>query len=275
MASDPVVRINLNLAALHVVFSKHLNLLGQFVQTALTASIVDTRYRLPKSRGISYALPAHHADVAMMEASYSRWILLCGFRDIVEATHGFLEQVRECAALLLLVEGQGPQGTITGADWNREAEEEATRFHKAPFPTKIDLLRSRYRLQIPKEVEREFMSANRLRNCLAHRGGLVGAEDLDATGALTLAWRRHVLSCENDGHTTLLVPPCEVPSGARTVLTWTATERRFALGEPVELSSDDFVELAWAFSMAGIQIAGEIDTRARSVGVLPPLPLQQ
>lgn len=116
--------------------------------------------------------------------TYQNWILSKGFQDLARGVRETLEE----AVFYLAMVKRRPGLTTWGAIEAEMAELRANA-GKPSFPKLLQEVNAG--LTEPMAFDAEFMSLQRARNCLEHRGGRVGARDVDpATGTMTLSFPR-------------------------------------------------------------------------------------
>lgn len=240
-------------------------------------------------------------DKTHLRTDFRSWVLAAIFRDAVEAFGRALEEARSVCATWAL---SSPSERVSIADWNERFVDEARRFHRRGLPDKFDFLRQEYAVALPEDKEKDLLSLNRTRNCLVHRGGVVSLRDLDVSEAvagnaisewraahpteawtneqikealqakgvqpaLTVSWLKLQLISELDGGTTNLDPREEpfVPGGSTISIQVQRETRAFDLGSRIELSSNDFAEICFAFFNAAQTLTKALEERGRSLGV--------
>lgn len=197
---------------------------------------------------------------------FRTWILAAGLRDCVEALGGTLEWARKESAMwtwpgtvsrrddgLLELHAEVP-----GVRWDKDIVEGAARFDRLPLPAKVKHLES---LGVARPAfTDDILSLNAARNCLAHRGGVVGAEDLRVADdpGMMIAWRR--LDVQLVG-----------PRGSRPAARGSVSEegdvlqasvqsvaRTYILGERLLMSEEDYLQMALTFTLYGQQLEQNI-----------------
>ena len=117
-------------------------------------------------------------------AMYENWFLAKGFQDLAR---GIRESLEEAALYLALI--SSPRKIATSATLEEALDTIRKPFSRLHFPKLLERVNSR--LTAPLEFEREFLSIQKVRNCLEHRAGIVRKQDLDEDGtALTLIFPR-------------------------------------------------------------------------------------
>ena len=108
---------------------------------------------------------------------YENWLLAAGFHSLVKGVRESLEAAAICSKLLI-----GSIRVPSSATLRDVFDDLRKPFSKLSFP---DLLAAvNEMLASPLNFEREFLSMQKVRNCLEHRGGIVRKQDLDAGGVV-------------------------------------------------------------------------------------------
>jgi hypothetical protein len=212
----------------------------------------------------------HRLTLRSVRAAYKRWVLANGLRDCVESLGEVLEAARFEATLWdfggLIVQHEDGKlslgATIEPEVWNRRVVAARDRFDRLPLPDKIAHLHDRLRVERPALTE-SILSISAARNCLTHRQGRVGTEDLTrGADALVVTWRRWRLEGKRAGrrrHVVRLGTALE----ANTVVSIRLVEvtRRFRLGQRIAFTAREYVEIATTFALFG----GELQERIRQM----------
>lgn len=193
-------------------------------------------------------------------------ILAGGLRDCVDSLGvALVWAYREC--VLWAQPGritQRDDGTlslaasITGKTWNREIIKGAVKFDRLVLPDKIVRLRT---LGLPPPAFTEqILSLNAARNCLTHRQGIVGPQDLRARDdpGLTVTWVTLEFVASGDAGTRRGGVGLHVNAGELLSAEAVPRSRTFAFGLAVSLSEADFVEIAQTFVFYAQQIGAGI-----------------
>ena len=186
---------------------------------------------------------------------YENWLLAKGFQDLARGVRELLEEAALYLGLISNPPKRVPSST-TLADLFDSIRGPASRL---TFPELLKKVNSGLKSRI--EFEQEFLSIQRVRNCLEHRAGIVRKQDLDDGGSvLTLSFPRLKIFYERGGEEIEIAPGERVDDGkgeaevqllARNV----TRSRSYKLGERVRFASADFSEIAWACSFFGHQLA--------------------
>jgi len=198
------------------------------------------------------------------------WILQKGLSDLVTALGTYaLQQDRLIAMCDVL---RHPEPTLSGLRRAASTDSvEAQAYDRRPLPQKLHDLRTRSGLDEDLEsgdLETRILTINRARNCLEHRGGLIGPQDC-AEGAeeLVLEWVGPDLTDGQGSAET--IEPGQYVETLRVSLR-AKRRRTFKRGTMLTLSSRDFVELCWT-----VNAFGEVIQRAAIARIEAGPPLAQ
>jgi len=149
--------------------------------------------------------PARNKVMEVEEArgEFRVWVLGNGLRDCVDAVGPTLEWARK-VCFIWTREGEvsvNEDGTLhlsahlTGKEWNEQLVREGAEFEFWPLRRKLAFLNESYGLRTPG-VSDQVMSISYARNCLTHRRGVVGPEDIrdNATDRFVVYWKKMELT---------------------------------------------------------------------------------
>ena len=140
----------------------------------------------PEMRGgfIGYKFDGLEMSEEECRETYQNWLLSKGFQDLAR---GVRETLEEAVFYLAMVKRQ--PGITTRAAIEAEIAEVRANAAKLSFPKLLEEVNAA--LTEPMAFDAEFLSLQKVRNCLEHRGGRVGARDAEAaTGTMTLSFPR-------------------------------------------------------------------------------------
>lgn len=247
---------------------------GQRVAT-LAANVVGTALRaLASDDASSPEMMGGHwgyqfGDLGFAEAerrqAFENWVLGKGLQDLAR---GVRECLEEAVFYLSMIERPPGLTTMEALEADMAAIRAAAQ--KPSFP---DLLaKVNPKLSAPLSFDAEFLSLQKTRNCLEHRGGRVGARDVDpTTGALLLTFPRLKTFYMRGVEEVELVPgeaidthsPDNPFGGEEHVSIYMRLvnrSRQYALGEPVVVSASDFFEIAMACHFFASDLATKLPT---------------
>jgi len=186
-------------------------------------------------------LPDNISDetIGEFKDEFRLWIEAAGLRELSEAFAVFLDEVH-LAGLLLQAGRPSP-----------ELNESQLRFRSEGLPNKLNVLRQRFNVE-PKHAD-FLVLMSRARNCLAHRRGLVGPEDLrPGETELAVRWLGIDFFVEvPDGtrHSLNQIPEggLHLPEGGAVKMQFLERVRQFPLHAKLQLSTRDLAEICWFY----------------------------
>lgn len=194
---------------------------------------------------------------------YRVWALRAGFRDHIEAINPFLEKAREVCALYSLK----TLSEVKGRDWNEAVVKQAEEFHWMGLAKKHQYLRDRFDIELSLSAELE--SINDTRNCLVHRAGVVGSQDVNEDDALVVKWRRYALVVEGEQGERMLSPSNRVVEEGETVSLRTSQKasRPFAVGDSVSFDTQEFSEIGYTLYLYGQELTEKVQAYGERCGI--------
>jgi hypothetical protein len=213
--------------------------------------------------------PARNRQLSIEDAKghFRSWVLANGLRDCVEALGTTLEWARKHCVLWAQpgTVARAAGGTLrlsaqfAGAVWNNEIVAGADKFDRLPLPNKFQYLEDKYGVIRP-ELTDDILSLNAARNCLAHRLGVVGRQDLknDSDDALVVTWRKLEIRVEGQTGQRFITEPSRVDEGEMLQVGFAPMTRTFMLGQKIEFSASEYVDIATTFMLFGQQLEGNI-----------------
>jgi hypothetical protein len=233
---------------------------GQVVAASLNAFAEGELGELEmQSEVITYRLNGPTMDSEERRAMYQNWLLGKGFQDLARGIRGTLEE----AALYLTFVIKNR--TVTNFErLHYDIQRTRKRASKLSFPSLLSEVNARLTERVAFEAE--FRSIQRVRNCLEHRNGVVGSQDVDEEGVtLTLSFPRHKIFYMRAGE------EIEIALGERVdasdqypevqILGRLVTRTRtYELGERVTFTASDFYEIAMACHFFAIDLVSKLPT---------------
>lgn len=245
----PQVMLQLNLDAIR-------NVAVEAARAA--ADVVGIAMQLIDSAGPE-ATPKHQGGFAHYDfgttgtaeerfAARRRWLLVRGFQDITVAVRRAFE---DADMLLAVAQENGPQRQTTSVELTTMLARLRRAANRANLP---DLLkRIEGRLGEPLAYSDEILSLNRVRNCLEHRRGLVGPDDLDSgKDQLSLQFPRLRVFYIHRGQEVELAIGQQLPDdpddgvGFPIMMQRETSRVAFKVGEIIDLTAEHFAELTFA-----------------------------
>lgn len=167
-------------------------------------------------------------SIARMRWEYRAWVVGHGLADISESIATFLNKIVKL------------DGKAIGCT------ERFKKFERLGLDLKIKSLPN---LNLDADYQEAVETITRARNCLIHRHGVIGERDCNATDELILRWRGiKLFKILPDGLAEILPShrgPATEKQGDKVQLQVTGIERRFKLGERLDLEPLDLCTLSW------------------------------
>jgi hypothetical protein len=240
---------------------------SQVVGTALRALDSDD-LAIPEMQGHQFGFKFGGLEMSVDERrqTYSNWILSKGFQDLARGVRETLEEAKLYLDLIIR-----KPGVTTLQAMEREFAEIRSEAAKMQFPQLLEAVNSR--LSAPMAFDSEFLSLQKVRNCLEHRGGRVGPRDVDDSGSLTLSFpRMRVFYLRGDTEVEMAIGeavdtfdpanPFGTEEEVEIFMNRVTRSRTYALNEPVVISVSDFYEIAMACHMFAGDVSSKLPTLA-------------
>lgn len=195
--------------------------------------------------------------------TYKNWVLSKGFQDLARGIRETLEE----AAFFIVMAKRAPGMTTWG---EIEADMAAIRANAAKLQFPQLLAEVNAGLAEPMAFDAEFVSLQKARNCLEHRGGRVAERDVDPqSNALTLSfprlrmfYRRGDEEIELAAGEVIDTHSADNPFGkdedVPLYMNRVTRSRDYALGESVVISEGDFAEIAMACHLFAGDVAAKL-----------------
>lgn len=192
-----------------------------------------------------------------IKEEFKLWIEAGGLREICESLEVYLTAIYGCAMLVNVSDnGRIPAGTKI---------EIPKAFSRKGLRVKLEMLRENYNVS-PSHPE-HLASLWNARNCLTHRRGIVGLDDLDDTKFLAIKWLGiDTYFVDPDGTETLLASnfePFAAINGGEIQIRIAERIRQFSEGDRVIFSGHELSEFCW-FSLS--QSDGIVTSLAKFMG---------
>jgi hypothetical protein len=205
-------------------------------------------YQLTKFTNIAVVLPDLSDErIADDKKNFRRWIECNGLRELTEAFSLFIDAIHQ-ACMFIAVENPIP------ADFDSASRQ--TRFSKKGLEERLDILERKFGVE-PKHRD-QVVSINRARNCLSHRWGTVGDDDVDDQSVLKISWLGlDMVLREPNGNEIVFrhdSEPIFLAKGAKAVARVTMREHAFKVGEQFSLSTHDIAEICWFYQNESIHV---------------------
>lgn len=207
---------------------------------------------------------------------HRQWALKNAMRDAVEGAVNFIESAYFVLSIWKIAgagAGDGREFSVPVEDWRLAIEVAPSKFNRCTLPDKFKMLADDHGVAVDPVLEAQFRSINQLRNCLVHRGGIVGAKDVD-TGSevFEVRWRTmELLIDEGDG-----LAPLEFgkvfEKGGDLCVRITDKSRAFRLGETIEISETEFAGMMFGMFAFGTDVVQKLSAVGVALGMVTPKP---
>jgi len=211
----------------------------------------------------------HRVPLEDVRTYWKTWVLRGGFRDVAETLATTLEEVHRILALWSLIPKGSQSGAKVALTAVHQMEKDIEAFHAKNLPDKLGVLAKRHAFSFPPDIEAELFSINAARNCLVHRGGIVGGRDLDeGVQTFTLKWRALCPYVRDNAGERPMVLPFQTSQTDETfmILKSEAKTRVFNLGDVLTVTSEEFTWIAWTQLNASQWAAGRLEEIGSAMG---------
>lgn len=189
---------------------------------------------------------------------YKNWLMARGVRELARGVREMLQEAYFYAHLLAQAEGMSSWGDFQGllAELRKQA-------NKLNFPDLLAAVNAT--LTEPLHFEKEFLSLQAVRNCMEHRAGVVGPEDLrDGASELKLSLPRFMMFVVREGTEVELGPGSLVNAGEKVSMRRVVRERTYQLGDAINFKAEDLVEAAFGCYLFGADLVPKLPKKERS-----------
>jgi hypothetical protein len=201
-------------------------------------------------------------QISLMKSEFEYWIIGNGLRELVELFGIYLDRMHH-ACLLIAVNQETYHPD--------RADNFKARFEYDGLKKKLSTLRGKFGVQTEKEGY--LVSINQARNCLTHRFGRVGEEDVDENGTLRLLWWAldlYLLSLNGQKKSVSLPIPAEpiiTKEGDQFVVEVVDRTREYNLGDMIRLNPAELSEICLLFQLATNELAISFVDYCRESGI--------
>ncbi|MGH8503839.1 MAG: hypothetical protein ACREVE_15515 [Gammaproteobacteria bacterium] len=191
------------------------------------------------------------------------WIEAGGFRELADTFARYLDSVHHTCLVMKAVR---EKTSVT------DFSDVHLKFRSEGFPNKLNILQQRF--SVGPAHGPQLISLSRARNCLTHRNGIVGEEDLRGETEFSAKWHgMDVFIEEPNGkrHPFNETPPegLLLPEGGSVKMQFVERVRSFKRGEKLLLSTRDLAEVCWFYDRKARSVLKSVVAFARSIGIEP------
>lgn len=201
--------------------------------------------------------------LTLFKTEFHRWIISNGLRELVETYAVFLDRIYE---LCLLIQINTKELT------NKEFDRLMRSFEKLGVERKLKIMKKEFSIETSRE--KYLNSINRIRNCITHRQGRVGSEDLRGKKVFKLVWLGMEVYAETpEGRKHSLMPPFPkkgilLSEGAEVKLEFIDRTKEYKLGEVITFQPNDLGEISLNYNLAADDITKTAMEHAQNKGIV-------
>jgi hypothetical protein len=190
-----------------------------------------------------------------VKGEFKRWLVSACLRDVIEALNECLDRIAE-SCLIFRFMTDPPSSKI-------EAEAQVSlarkRFRKLGLPTKIEEIASMADSSVIPGSRNHVLTINHCRNCLVHRLGLVSEEDTKGDDSLVVSWLGFEVWVESPTEERPIGLPYFVGEDETLSLRNSARKKVFNLGESIEFSTDELMQVCWTVFLFAQQLSENVE----------------
>lgn len=197
------------------------------------------------------------------------WIEAAGFRELADTFANYLDSVHHTC---LVMKATSEKTSLTDIqDIHRKYRDEG-------FPNKLNVLSQRF--SVAPTNSHYLLSLSRVRNCLTHRRGIIGDEDLRGEAEFSAKWLGlDVFIEEPDGtrHPLNETPPegLFLANGGSVMLGRNERNRTFKRDDELILSTRDLAEVCWFYELEARAVLKSVLEFAERLGIKASLEVAQ
>jgi hypothetical protein len=200
-------------------------------------------------------------SIAHVKEEFEKWVISDGLRELVESFGLFLDKVH--AACLLMATNKKQMS-------NEDAEKFGPAFEWKGVEDKLGTLKIRF--GVSSDKAKYFSSINQARNCITHRRGNVGPEDLRGETFRLIWWGFDIYAETPSGEKHSLKPPMPgeglvLKEGGKVMLQIKDRIIEYKIGDIVNLSPNDLGEICYLVQLATDDIVMTAQAYAKNIGI--------
>lgn len=173
-----------------------------------------------------------------LKKEFGKWIIINGIRELIETFSVFLDSIHNVYCLIDIKKKR-----ISKNDYQKIQSS----FNWKGLAKKLGHFEEKY--SVNSSYKKHLISINNTRNCLSHRRGIVGSEDLGEYEQFKVSWMGLDIFIEtNDGKIISLEPPIPdggifVEKGGSIKIKQVERNRSFSLGEELKFNARELSEM--------------------------------
>ncbi|HZX35852.1 MAG TPA: hypothetical protein VFF54_05115 [Thermodesulfobacteriota bacterium] len=197
-------------------------------------------------------------SIAHIKEEFEKWVISNGLTEIVESFCLFLDEVHRSCLLM---------ATNKERIVSNDARKFGINFKKVGVEDKLKTLKNRF--SVTSDKEKYLGSINQARNCITHRKGMVGTEDLRGEESFRLIWWAVDICIETPNGEKYTIPEggLLLQDGGSLRVHFKERIIEYKLGDIVNLSPKELSEICFLVYSATHDIARSVDEYAKKIGV--------
>lgn len=190
---------------------------------------------------------ADEKTLTHFKEEFSRWIVACGFRELIETFSVFLDEIHRSCLVIKAMNDRASMESILPLD-------KTFRRHHRGLQGKLDTLKTKFAIEMSDPSS--LLTINRVRNCLAHRLGIVAREDCNDGNQMTVTWRGIDLCTETESGEIVSVHPMSEPTPSEQIVVpahgwikgrYCQRKKAFPIRSVVSFSPGELAEICYYF----------------------------
>lgn len=193
---------------------------------------------------------------------FSRWVVANAMRELVESFSLFLDRVYEACSFIKC-------HCVKRVDQEKFTQQLRS-FSGQGIPNKLNILENSFGIVVNHDSY--IKSINKARNCMTHRGSIVGPEDLTSDNSLEVKWLGIDFKVEEPGGEVsdiweLIQTGKRLEQGGSLQAHFVERQLDFELGRPVHFNPNDLAEICWFWTEKSKRVLSGAEDYARKCGV--------
>jgi hypothetical protein len=260
MASNdkPAIHLTLNLDAIIAPAQNAVVLSSEIVDFVFASFDKADLSKKPANEATRYKFKSPDVSAADRRSMYENWLFAKAFQDLMRGLRGSLEQAYFFLELL-----SGPtkvSSSITLEAFFAPLKKKAATLNFGDLLAQVNS-----KLPEPLNFLEAYESLQRARNCLEHRGGIVGEVDAPAGGVMILKFPRAKvfylrMGQEIEVEAGHVVDAQDGKDQVEILMRIDVRERRFSKYHRLSLGISDFNEIAFACNYFATDLASKVSS---------------
>ena len=256
--------INIDLDKLLEVALNGVRRASVFMGLGVNAAIDDgfSKYQLSSLTNIQL-VPDNVPEETLkhFKEEFRLWVEAAGFRELADTFANYLDSVYRTCLIMKAISEKSSLADLSESHAN---------YRKEGFPNKLNILLQCF--SVGPAHGSYLLDLSRARNCLTHRRGIVGDEDLRGETEFSTKWLGMDVFIEEPGGKRHLFneTPQEgllLTNGGSLMIGFNERARTFKRGDKLILSTRDLAEICWFYDREARSILESVLEFASSIGI--------